>query len=148
MSRSVPPGSYLAPSFERAHVGDAMRPCLIGCPAETPMRVVAQMMAQQHIHSVVITDMPAGAFAPHAWAIVSDIDVLRAAEAGALEGTAADIAATEFLTVGPQERLADAARLMATHEVTHLVVCDENSGRPIGVLSSLDVAGVIAWGEA
>ena len=34
---------------------------------------------------------------------------------------------------------------MAQHGVTHLVVVDP-SGRPTGMLSTLDLAGVIAWG--
>jgi CBS domain-containing protein len=35
---------------------------------------------------------------------------------------------------------------MDEHDVTHLIVAD--SGRPIGILSTLDVAGVLAWGRA
>jgi CBS domain-containing protein len=122
-----------------------MCPGVFSCSAETPIRTVAQMMAQHHIHSVVITDV-LGNSSEGAWAIVSDIDVLRAADAGGLEEAAGSIAATDFLTVGPRETLSDAVRLMAAHEVTHLVVRDDE--RPIGVLSTLDVAGVIAWGRA
>jgi hypothetical protein len=35
---------------------------------------------------------------------------------------------------------------MDEHGTAHLIVVDE--GRPIGVVSSLDVAGVLAWGRA
>jgi CBS domain-containing protein len=146
-ARPFPEGSFRSPSFEHAWVADAMRPGVFSCSAETPIRTVAQMMAQHHIHSVVITDVSRSS-GEQAWGIVSDVDVLRAADAGDLDEGAGGIAATEFLTVGPQERLSDAVQLMASHEVTHVVVGDEESGRPIGVLSTLDVAGVIAWGTS
>jgi CBS domain-containing protein len=65
-----------------------------------------------------------------------------------MEETAGSIAATEFLNVDPEAPLTRAVQLMTGHEVTHVVVRDEASGRPAGVLSTLDVAGVIAWGRA
>jgi hypothetical protein len=37
---------------------------------------------------------------------------------------------------------------MRDEGTSHLRVRDEQSGRPVGVLSTLDVAGVLAWGEA
>ncbi len=37
---------------------------------------------------------------------------------------------------------------MVRNRVSHLVVTDAEAGRPIGILSTLDVAGVLAWGEA
>jgi hypothetical protein len=35
---------------------------------------------------------------------------------------------------------------MAEHEVSHLVVIQPHSRNPVGVLSALDLAGVLAWG--
>lgn len=63
------------------------------------------------------------------------------------ERTAGDVAGTELPTVTPDDRLARAAQLMAEHEVTHLLVVTPSTGAPLGVLSSLDVEGVVAWGE-
>jgi CBS domain-containing protein len=37
-----------------------------------------------------------------------------------------------------------AAHLMVQHRVTHLVVVDGERGRPIGVLSTLDLARALA----
>jgi CBS domain-containing protein len=48
------------------------------------------------------------------------------------------------LTCRPDESLARAAQMMAEHEVTHVVVV--SGERPIGVLSSLDVAASLARG--
>ena len=38
--------------------------------------------------------------------------------------------------------------MMRESGVAHLLVRDERSGIPVGMLSTLDVAGVFAWGEA
>jgi len=50
--------------------------------------------------------------------------------------------------VKPSELLSSAVELMERHRVTHLLVGDPGSSSPpIGVLSSLDVAGIVAWGR-
>lgn len=141
-------GSYRTPAFEHATVSDAMRPGVISCPPDTSLRSVAQMMAQQHIHSVVVTDLEGSGVEGAGWGIVSDVDLLRASEGQLDEASAGSIAATEALTVSPDETLERAAQMMAEHEVTHLLVVASRSGGPLGILSSLDVAGIIAWGQA
>jgi CBS domain-containing protein len=135
-------GSYRSPAFEHARVSDTMRPGVISCPPDTSVASVAQMMAQQHIHSVVVTDLE-----DDDWGVVSDVDVLRAAGQDLDERTADEIAGTELPTVSPDESLERAAQVMAEHEVTHVMVVS-GAGAPLGILSSLDVAGVIAWGRA
>jgi hypothetical protein len=37
---------------------------------------------------------------------------------------------------------------MRERGIAHLLVRDAQSGRPSGMLSTLDVAGILAWGEA
>jgi hypothetical protein len=37
---------------------------------------------------------------------------------------------------------------MARHGATHALVVDPASHRPIGILSTLDIARVLAWGRA
>jgi CBS domain-containing protein len=44
--------------------------------------------------------------------------------------------------------LREAGELMLDHGATHVIVIDPDSQRPIGVLSTLDIAGLLAWGEA
>jgi hypothetical protein len=36
---------------------------------------------------------------------------------------------------------------MERHGTTHLLVGESDSAQPVGVLSSLDVAGIVAWGR-
>jgi CBS domain-containing protein len=136
-----PPGSFRSPAYEHATAADAMRAGVISCPSETPLRQVAQMMATEHIHCVVVID-------EGRWGVVSDLDLLRAAD-GELETlTAGEVAVSDLPTVTTEERLDRAAQVMVEHEVAHLLVLDPGSERAAGVLSTLDVAGVLAWGQA
>jgi hypothetical protein len=41
-----------------------------------------------------------------------------------------------------------AAQLMAERRTAHLVVVQPPSGHPVGVLSTLDLAGVLGWAGA
>jgi len=50
-------------------------------------------------------------------------------------------------SVGADEPIEVAAHLMAEHETSHLIVLQPQSGHPVGVLSTLDLAGVLAWGD-
>ncbi len=134
-------GSYRAPSFEHARVSDAMRAGVISCSPDASLRTVARVMATNHVHSVVIT---AGGSAPVG--VVTDREVLRAAAAGDEEQTAESLA-RDPLTAFVDDPLPDAARTLIDSDSSHLIVVDSD-GHPAGVLSTLDVAGVMAWGLA
>ena len=141
-------GSYLMPSFERASVADVMRPGVMSCAPDAPLLTVAQTMATHHVHSVVVAGIASDAAGGDhfVWGLVSDMDVVRAAESGIEGRTATDAARTEVVTVDPSTPLAEAARLMDEHGTAHLIVT--SGGRPAGIVSSLDIAGALAWGRA
>src|SRR5512134_968915 len=132
-------GSYLSPSLEHALVSDAMRPQVLTCPPDASLRTVARMMAAEHVHSAIVSDAGSRGKEGQAWGIVSDMDLLRAANEDMDERTASWAAVSEFLSVAPDERLARAVQKMIEHDVTHLVVVDPASDRAVGVL---------AWGRA
>ena len=129
-----------AGSLAGTRVSDAMRHGVLACQAETPLSVIARMMVEHRIHSVVVTNLDG--VSESAWGIVSDIDVLRSVPEDVEKCTASDVAGTELLTVEPDETLERAAQMMAEHEVAHVVVV--SGQRPVGVLSSLDVAAHLA----
>ena len=139
-------GHDLPPSFDKATVADVMRPGVLSCAPDVPDRIVARMMATHGLHAVVVTGIPtAGARdEPILWGVVSDIDLLRMARQRDEPLTARELGATEALTVAPECPLPDAVRLMDEHRVRHLVVVDGR--RPVGMLSTLDIAGALAWG--
>jgi CBS domain-containing protein len=125
-----------------ASVADAMSRGTLSCQSDTTLRTIAAMMAEHGVHSVVVTDLDG--VSEHAWGIVTDIDVVAAAGEDVDERTAGEVAATELLTIAPSDTLEHAAQLMTEHEVTHIVVVDSEGGKPLGVLSTLDVAGILA----
>jgi CBS domain-containing protein len=103
------------------------------------------MMASEKIHALVVSGVAIDSRGDdHAWGIVSDLDLMRAALAGLGDVGAGQVAVTEFLTVDAGEPLERAAQMMAEHEVTHLIVLDPRSGHAVGVLSTHDITGAIA----
>jgi CBS domain-containing protein len=140
-------GSYLMPRFENATVADVMRHGVITCSPEATLRTVARMMSSYHVHAVVVTeDDGAGELTP--WGLVSDFDVLRAAHVGAEDLTAGQVSRSAAVLIAPGDTLGRAAELMREHGTGHLIVISPSDSRPVGVVSTLDVAGALAWGEA
>lgn len=141
-------GSYLMPAFEKATVADVMRPGVMSCRPDVPAVQVARMMSTHHIHAVVVEGVH---FDPvHGeklvWGVVSDLDLARAAHSGFDDLTAGDLAATEPMTIEPSTSLVEAAQLMDEHATAHLIVVA--GPRPVGMVSTLDLAGALAWARA
>lgn len=134
--------TFHAPKFENATVVDAMRLGVISCSPDASLREIARVMATYRVHAVVVSDIEGD----RPWGIVSDLDLAAAAGRDLDKLTARDIARGELVTVAADESLARAAQLIAEHEVAHVVVVQPHSGHPVGVLSTLDLAGVLAWG--
>ena len=130
----------------RTRVRDAMQLGLFHCEPDDDAAAVARTMAEQTIHCVVVGGIVRRDHSGDrlAWGIVSDMDLMRALRPGAEEATAAEVAGTEIVTVSPLESLAAAVQLMDEHETAHLVVVSPDTGRPVGMLSTLDVARAVA----
>jgi len=143
--KGLQPG-YLAPPFEQAKVHDVMRAGVVSCPPDTSLREVARMMATHHIHCVVVSNSDASGERP--WGVVSDLDLARAAGPEAARRTAGEVASTELVTVAADDSIEHAAQLMAEHEVSHLLVVQPQTGHPLGVLSTLNLARVLAWDDS
>jgi len=132
------------PTYDNARVEDAMHAGVLTCPPETPLRTVARMMASYSVHAIVVTDLDAeGDPRDRAWGIVSALDVARARASGASEPTAGGTASTDVVTVSSGDPLSRATELMIEHGTEHVVV-DDASGRPVGIVSTRDLAAVLA----
>lgn len=129
---------------DRLTVGNAMHRGVVTCDVGTPLSKVAQMMVGHRIHCVVVASIEEQGQAP--WGVVSDLDLAAAFANEEVGRTAGEIAATPAVMVGVREPLRRAAQLMTEHGVTHLVVSDPRSPRPAGVISTLDLAQVLAEG--
>src|SRR5689334_1393478 len=144
---SLPRGSDRAPALEHALVEDVMRRGIIRCEPDTDLTTVARLMATNHVHAVVVSGIePSAHGGEHlTWGLITALDLVAAALPGVDVPEAGVLANSEILTVDDDESLERAAQLMVEHQLTHLIVV--SGGRPVGVLSTLDIAGSIAWGE-
>ena len=61
--------------------------------------------------------------------------------------TVGDAMRPRVLTCDPATPLVTVAQRMAEQGVTHMLVVDDRNGRPVGVLSTLDIAGILGWGR-
>lgn len=129
------------PDLDRLPVRDVMHTGILTTDPSTPLRVVARLMAHGRVHAIAVAD-PGHTRRP--WGIVSVLDVARAIARGGSEETAGSMAGEEMLTVSSADSLAEAARLMAEHGATHLVVVEPATGHPAGILSALDLAAAYA----
>jgi CBS domain-containing protein len=135
--------------IDEATVGDAMSAGVISCPPETPLRTVARMMATYRVHAVFVFDYgDEDDESVELWGLVSDLDLAAAVCADVDARTARSSAVTPLVTVASDEPLERAAQLMAEHGIAHLAVVDRSTRRPIGVVSTLDIARAVAAGRA
>jgi len=133
-------GSYRIPGVEHARVSDAMNKAIVTCSRDAGLREMGRLMASHHIHSLV---MSLGE--PARWALVLDVDIAQAA-IGRPDATAMDLAAPA--TGIPHEAsLIRAIEVMREQRTSHLIVTDPDSGQPTGMISALDIAGIVGWGE-
>jgi CBS domain-containing protein len=139
-----PPAKLPVP-FDVAKVGDAMSRGVISCPPETPLRVVARMMATFGVHAIFVFEhQEEDDEAPQLWAVVSDLDLVAATQLDLDAITAGATAVTPLVAIRSDRPIGEAASLMAQHGIAHLAVTDPLSARPIGVVSTLDLARAIA----
>jgi CBS domain-containing protein len=140
-------GSYLMPSLDHATVGDAMHPGILTCEPDVPASEVARVMATHHVHCVAVVGISHEDPECPVWGLVSDVDLLRAAIEEDESFTARAMAREPVISIDPRTPLREAAGVLLRNQVSHIVVVEPGTERPVGILSTLDVAGVLGWGE-
>jgi CBS domain-containing protein len=133
-------GSYRSPSVEHARVRDAMNEAIVTCSSDAGLREMGRLMASRHIHSLVISLGD-----PPRWALVSDIALAQSA-IDRPDATAEDLA-VPATGISPEATLSRAIDVMRDQGTSHLIVTDTESGQPTGMISALDIAGIVGWGE-
>jgi CBS domain-containing protein len=121
----------MTPSLTHYTVLNAMKVGVIDCPPDADVPTLARTMADHRIHCVVVNG--------ESWGIVSDLDLMASLRPG-VTATAGELAAGDVVAVDPEDTLEHAAQLMAEHDTAHLVVVSPDTGRPVGILSTLDIA--------
>ena len=104
------------------------------------------MMATYRVHAIFVFEYAAEDSVPHLWAVVSDLDLVAAARLDLDALTAGATAVTPLVTVAADSSIGEAGSLMAQYGIAHLAVTDPASGRPVGVISTHDIARAIASG--
>jgi CBS domain-containing protein len=143
MPMTMPTGT--GRSFRTSTVADRMNTGLISCPPRTPLRNVARLMATHRVHGIFVFDYGSeDDETTELWGLVSDLDVAAAAYGDIDSRTAGDTAVAPLVTVTSDASLERAAFLMAQHGTSHLAVLDPSTRRPVGVISTLDIARTLA----
>ncbi len=132
--------------LQELRVVDVMHPGVIACPLETPLRTVARMMATYRVHAIaVIAHQRDHGSDQGLWGVISDVDLISASRTKDIDSeTAGALARRPALTITTVESLDRAAELVAEEATTHLVVVERRSDRPIGIVSTLDIARGLA----
>jgi len=137
---AIGPTSYRL-GLEAVAVREAMTEGILSCEEDAPLSAVAELMAARGVHCVVVTD----ATDIGVWGVISDLDLVAAAGVRDLDAqSAGGSAVTPAVAISPGDTLQRAAQMMTEHAAAHLVVVDDESGRPVGVISTLDLARVLA----
>jgi CBS domain-containing protein len=120
-----------------APVTEAMHRGVVSCRADASLATVARLLAGHRIHAVIV-EQEAGE-----WGMVSDLDLVGAVVNGSFaDASAGQIATTATVHVRPSDSVGRAAQLMREYDTHHVLVVE--SGRPVGIVSTLDVADVLA----
>ena len=134
-----------AADLSRSTVRGAMQLGLFQCEPADDVRVVARTMAERSVHSVVVGGIQrrdhSGEYLT--WGIVSDLDLVRALASGDPAVTAGQMAGSAIVAISPRDTLEQATRLMADYDMTHLIVVSPETGKPVGMLSTLDIARAV-----
>lgn len=118
---------------------------VIHCAPHTPLRGVARIMAESHVHAVYVFDFgDEDDVTAEMWGLVSDLDLVAAARGDFDARTARDASVTPLVDIRSDDSLDRAAQLMAEYGVSHLAVIEPGTRRPVGVISTLDLARVLA----
>ena len=118
-------------------VRDAMTPGVQSVPPSENLPRAAALMRENDVGSIPVVD------GNQLVGIVTDRDIVARAVADNVDlttTTVGDVASRDVLTVGPDDDLDEARRLMAEQQVRRLPVVEE--GRIVGMLAQADVAMV------
>jgi CBS domain-containing protein len=129
-------------TLERLKVADAMHAGVLTCAEDASLADAAAIMAAYSIHCVVVLDSPDD---EKPWGVISDLDLVSAAfDHDAGDWKAGEAAGTPAVMIESDAPLRRAAQLMREYGITHLVVVDSEAQTPLGVISTLDLARVVA----
>jgi signal-transduction protein with cAMP-binding, CBS, and nucleotidyltransferase domain len=128
-------------------VRDVMHPGIVSCSQAATAAEIARIMASRRVHCVAVMGLSQDQrHDPLIWGIVSDLNLLEAATDPGSSATAATLAGEPVISIRSTMSVHDAAKAMVQYGAAHVVVVDPERRTPLGILSTLDVAEVLAGG--
>ena len=118
---------------------DVMHAPILTCRPDTPLVHVAKLMASHKVHAVVVDGILDDRLVS---GFLTDQDLIRAALNEFAPANAGQATRTEALTVDAGDDLALVSRRLVEHASSHAIVVE--GVRPVGVISTLDIAAAIA----
>src|SRR5215831_13904025 len=126
-------------------VREVMHPGIVSCSQAATAAEIARIMTGCKVHAVAVMGLSQDERKdPLIWGIVSDVDLLEAATMPGRVATAATLARQPVISVRSTTSVHEAAQAMVANGTTHLVVVDPDRRLPLGIVSTLDVAQVLA----
>ena len=115
------------------------------CAADVDLASAARLMVQERIHVLAVLGPQEEPGAdPPIVGVLSDLDLVGALGVpGGAARTAGEVAGPPAESIPADATLDVAANDMRTARTHHLIVVASNSGRPVGVVSTLDIAQVL-----
>ncbi|MGI5452115.1 CBS domain-containing protein [Streptomyces sp. CA-249302] len=120
-------------------VGEVMTREVVGAHRDTPFKDVARLLDEHRISGLPVVDHD-----DKVVGVISGTDLIRRQAARPVTGrapTAGDLMSTPAITVHPEQRVPEAARVMERHGVERLPVVDEED-RLIGIATRRDLLRV------
>ena len=115
---------------------DLMTSPIRTCAPDLPVLEAAGLMAAERIHCLAVVEVPEDPAQDDRFlGVLSDLDLVNALDGPA----AAELAGAPVESVAADAPLTEAVHQMHESRAQHLVVVARGSGRPVGMLSTLDV---------
>lgn len=137
-------GGFARPPWSAIDVGEVMRGRVLTCLPDAPLAELARRMVTHHIHAVVVVDSDDDE-GGYVTGIVTDESIARAGLEGGAP-VARDLAVADAPTIPIGWSVEQAAEEMLRRGSSHVIVID-GRGAPVGMLSTLDFARLVAWGH-
>lgn len=125
-------------------ITDLMHSGLAFCNRDASVAEIARTMATCRIHAVVVMGVSPDGQDPLIWGVVSDLDLLAAYAGADANITAGDLASEPVLRIRSTKSAQDAVDALVANGAHHLVVVDSDGHEPLGVVSTLDLAELLA----
>ncbi len=125
-------------------VRDVMSSPIRACAPDLSLVAAAELMAAERIHCLVVVDPPGESVDASVLGVLSDLDLVVALDGASALGTVREFAGAPLESVWADAPLSQAVHQMHEARAHHLVVVAEGSGRPVGLLSTLDVLQALA----